>query len=176
MRGATEATAGASPAPEGRRKERLDRGLKVRTEGLYAVNSFREMGYLVGPRLLLVLGLALLPVVLPNLYWQRVLCVAGAYALLAVSFDFLANYVGLVCVGGAFMTGIGGYTAGIFTYYLNVPWPISILLGTVSGCGTGDSAVAALVAAARNLLRHTHVHVSVLGPRSDPGSRHTRGD
>lgn len=133
MRGATEATAGAPLAPEGRRKERLDRGLKVRTEGLYAIGSWREISYLVGPRLLLVLTLVILPLVLPNLYWQRVLCVAGAYALLAVSFDFLANYVGLVCVGGAFMTGIGGYLSGVFTYYLSVPWPISIFLGTVLG-------------------------------------------
>jgi len=115
------------------RRERLDRGLKVRTEGLYAVSSWREILYLVGPRALLVLGLLLLPVLAPNLYWQRVLCVAGAYALLAITFDFLANYVGLVCVGGAFMTGVGGYVSGIFTYYLGFPWPVSILLGTVLG-------------------------------------------
>lgn len=156
-------------------EERLDRGLKVRTEGLYAVNSFREMGYLVGPRLLLVLGLALLPIVLPNLYWQRVLCVAGAYALLAVSFDFLANYVGLVCVGGAFMTGIGGYTAGIFTYYLNVPWPISILLGTVLG-----AALVTLLWLPSSPLRGIYFAILTFMfpffcPRSDPGSRHTRG-
>lgn len=115
------------------RKERLDRGLKVRTEGLYAVSSWREMLYLAGPRVLLVLGLLLLPLILPNLYWQRVLCVAGAYALLAISFDFLANYVGLVCVGGAFMTGVGGYISGIFSYYLGFPWYVSIILGTVLG-------------------------------------------
>jgi len=34
------------------RKERIDRGIKVRTEGLYAISSYREILYLLGPRLL----------------------------------------------------------------------------------------------------------------------------
>jgi ABC-type branched-subunit amino acid transport system permease subunit len=46
-------------------------------------------------------GLLLSPFFL-EMYWQRVLCVAGVYALLALSFDFLAEFVGLVCLGGAF--------------------------------------------------------------------------
>lgn len=132
MNGLAKSTRDVAASLEERRKERLDRGIKVRTEGIYALSSYREIAYLVGPRLLLILGLAILPVLLPNVYWQRVLCVAGAYGLLAVSFDFLANYVGLVCVGGAFMTGMGGFTAGALTYYLNVPWLVSILVGTVA--------------------------------------------
>ena len=99
-----------------RRKERLDRGIKVRTEGLYALSSWREMGYLLLPRLLLILGLLSLPLWL-DMYWQRVLCQAGIYALLALGFDFLAEYVGLVCLGGAFFIGAGGYISGLLNAY-----------------------------------------------------------
>ena len=44
-----------------RRKERIDRGIKVRTEGIYAVSSWQEVTYLVLPRLILIVGLLLLP-------------------------------------------------------------------------------------------------------------------
>src|SRR3989339_1141239 len=92
-----------------KRKERLDRGIKARTEGLYAVSSWREVGYLVAPRAGLILALLIAPLIVPGLYWQRVLALAGVYALLGISFDFLAGRVGLVCIGGAFMIGVGGY-------------------------------------------------------------------
>jgi branched-chain amino acid transport system permease protein len=45
------------------RKERIDRGLKVRTEGIYAITSAREILYLMGPRILLIVGLLALPLV-----------------------------------------------------------------------------------------------------------------
>ncbi|MGZ3558013.1 MAG: branched-chain amino acid ABC transporter permease, partial [Thermodesulfobacteriota bacterium] len=75
-----------------RRRERLDRGIKVRAEGLYALTSWREMFYLLVPRVVLIFGLLLSPFLL-EMYWQRVLCQAGIYALLALGFDFLAEYV-----------------------------------------------------------------------------------
>jgi hypothetical protein len=46
-----------------RRQERIDRGIKVRTDGLYALMSWRELAYLIAPRLLLIVGLLLLPLV-----------------------------------------------------------------------------------------------------------------
>ena len=58
------------------RKKRLDRSVKVRSTGLYALNSYREMTYLLAPRLLLILGLLALPLFLDQ-YWQRVFCTAG---------------------------------------------------------------------------------------------------
>lgn len=66
-----------------RRKERLDRGIKVRSDGIYALLSWRELGYLVLPRLLLIVGLLLLPQVMPSLYWERVISNVCLYALLA---------------------------------------------------------------------------------------------
>ncbi|MEN6615811.1 MAG: branched-chain amino acid ABC transporter permease [Syntrophorhabdus sp.] len=116
------------------RKERIDRGLKVRTEGIYAISSLREILYLMGPRILLIVGLLALPFVFElSPYWKKVINIMCAYALLAISFDFLANYVGLVCLGGAFFTGIGGYFAAIFNTNLGMPFWLSIPCATIAG-------------------------------------------
>ena len=119
-----------------RRLERVDRGIKVRSETLYALSSWQEIAYLVAPRALLIGGFALLPLVLlPWPYWGRVVLSVCVLALLAVSFDFLANYVGLVCLGGAFFYGVGGYAAALLNTRLGLPPVVSIpaasLLGAV---------------------------------------------
>ena len=119
-------------AEKERRRKRLDRSVKVRCEGLYAVSSWREMGFLAMPRLLLILGLLFLPLTL-DMYWQRVLCTAGIYALLALSFDFLAEYVGLVCLGGAMFIGFGGYTSGVLNAYFEWPPVVTIPIATLGG-------------------------------------------
>jgi branched-chain amino acid transport system permease protein len=79
-----------------RRKERLDRGIKVRTDGIYALMSWRELSYLTLPRMVLILGMLALPFLAPGMYWQRVFSIVCVYALLALSFDLMAHYVGLV--------------------------------------------------------------------------------
>lgn len=104
-----------------RRKERIDRGIKVRSDGIYALMSWRELAYLTAPRLLLIVGLLLLPILLPSMYWQRVITIACIYALLAIGFDFLAHYVGLVCLGGAFFVGVGGYMAALLNTAIGLP-------------------------------------------------------
>jgi branched-chain amino acid transport system permease protein len=62
-----------------------------------------------------------------------VLGLAGVYAMLALSFDFLAGRVGLVCIGGAFMIGVGGYISGGLNYYLKLPVALTIPIGTFGG-------------------------------------------
>jgi branched-chain amino acid transport system permease protein len=111
-----------------RRKERIDRGIKVRTEGIYAVSSWQEVTYLVLPRLILIVGLLLLPLIIPSLYWKRVISIAAIYALLALGFDFLAHFVGLVSLGGAFFIGVGGYTAALLNKSLGLPPVLTIPL------------------------------------------------
>lgn len=115
------------------RKERIDRGIKVRSEGIYSLMSLREMSFLALPRFILIAGLLALPVLMPGLYWQRVISIVCIYALLAISFDFLAHYVGLVCLGGAFFIGTGGYIAGILNSYFAFPVFVSIPLATLLG-------------------------------------------
>lgn len=118
---------------EQRRKERLDRGIKVRADSLYAIMSWRELGYLTAPRLLLIAGLLLLPLLMPSMYWQRVISVVCIYALLAMSFDLLAHYVGLVSLGGAFFIGVGGYISAMLNTALGVPPLLSIPAAALSG-------------------------------------------
>jgi len=118
---------------EQRRKERIDRGIKVRSEGIYALMSIRELSYLVLPRLVLIAGLLVLPIALPGMYWQRVLSITCIYALLAISFDFLAHHVGLVSLGGAFFVGTGGYLAAIFNTTFGLPPWLTIPLATLAG-------------------------------------------
>ena len=118
------------------RLERLDRGIKVRTEGIYAISSWREMGYLLVPRLVLIVGLLTLPLLMPSAYWQRVISNACIYALLAIGFDLLAHFVGLVSLGGAFFIGVGGYLAGILSAYkgmsmlLTIPIAVKAIRGS----------------------------------------------
>src|SRR4030065_1813491 len=116
-----------------RRQERLDRGIKVRSDGIYALLSWRELGYLVLPRLVLIAGLLLLPLVMPGLYWQRVISNVCLYALLALSFDFLAHFVGLVSLGGALYIGTGAYLAAILNKKLGLSLLFTIPAASITG-------------------------------------------
>lgn len=118
---------------EERRKERLDRGIKVRTDGIYALMSLRELSYLTVPRLVLIVGMLILPLVMPSMYWQRVISIVCIYALLALSFDFLAHFVGLVSLGGAFFIGTGGYLAAIMNTSFGLPIILTIPISTLLG-------------------------------------------
>jgi branched-chain amino acid transport system permease protein len=116
-----------------RRKERLDRGIKVRSDGIYALMSWRELAYLTLPRLVLIAGMLLLPLMMPGLYWQRVISVVCIYALLALSFDFLAHFAGLVSLGGALFIGTGAYLAAILNKQLGLSLILTIPLASLSG-------------------------------------------
>ena len=115
------------------RKERIDRGIKVRTEGIYALMSLRELSYLTLPRLVLIAGMLALPMALTSLYWQRVISIACIYALLALSFDFLAHFLGLVSLGGAFFIGVGGYLAAVCNTFFGWPIFLTIPVATLTG-------------------------------------------
>lgn len=121
------------PEKEQQRQERIDRGIKVRTDGLYALMSWRELAYLSLPRLVLILGLLALPMIMPGMYWQRVISIVCIYAFLAIGFDFLAHYVGLVSLGGAFFVGTGGYISALLntTFGLSplITIPAAMLIG-----------------------------------------------
>jgi branched-chain amino acid transport system permease protein len=120
---------------EQQRKERIDRGIKIRSDSIYAMMSYRELSYLTLPRLILIVGMLMIPLVVPSMYWQRVFTISCIYALLAISFDFLAHYVGLVSLGAAFFVGTGGYLAAIANTSLGLsPW-LTVPLATLVGGG-----------------------------------------
>jgi branched-chain amino acid transport system permease protein len=114
-----------------KRKERIDRGIKVRSQDIFALTSWREMLYLAGPRLLPGVGFLVLPVVL-GVYWQTVLLSVAVFALLAISWDILAQS-GMVSLGQALFFGMGAYSSGILNHYWGIPPLLAIPLATLSG-------------------------------------------
>lgn len=118
---------------QGRRKERLDRGIKIRSDSIYALMSGKEIAYLLVPRLVLIGGFLLLPLIMPSIYWQRVVSIVCIYCLLAISFDFLAHHVGLVSLGGAFFIGVGGYLAAILNTSFGLNPLFTIPAATIFG-------------------------------------------
>lgn len=114
-----------------RRKERIDRGIKARSDDIFALSSYREMLYVAVPPVLPVIALLVLPLILPP-YWQKVLLQACIFALLAMSWDFLVS-VGMVSLGQALFFGMGAYVAGCLDYYAGFPIWLTIPMATLVG-------------------------------------------
>lgn len=114
-----------------KRKERIDRGIKVRAEDIFALCSWREMLYHSAPRLLPTVGFLVLPLVL-DVYWQRVFLSVAVFGLLAISWDILAQS-GMVSLGQALFFGMGAYCSGVLNHYFGVPPLVSIPIATVLG-------------------------------------------
>lgn len=116
------------------RKERLDRGIKARCEDIFALSSYREILYLMFPRVLPVLVLLILPLLqgVIGLYWEKVLMITCMIALLALSWDLMAS-VGLISLGQALFFGAGAYITGYLNYAFKLPPIITIPLGTIGG-------------------------------------------
>lgn len=118
------------------RKERLDRGIKVRTDDIFAIASLRDLAYLLLPRLLLVGGFLILPLLggIIGAYWVNVFLIAAVVALMAISWDFLSS-AGLVSLGHSMFFGVGAYLAGALNHYWGMPpllsIPAAILIGSV---------------------------------------------
>ena len=114
-----------------KRKERIDRGINVRAGDVFALCSWREMLYLAGPRLLPVIVCLLLPLIL-DAYWQKVFLAVAVFALLAISWDILAQ-TGMISLGQALFFGMGAYATGILNHYWKMPPVLTIPLATVLG-------------------------------------------
>ncbi|TET92818.1 MAG: branched-chain amino acid ABC transporter permease [Desulfobacteraceae bacterium] len=113
------------------RKKRLDRGIKVRSDSVFAISSYREILYLVLPRVVPVITLLVLPLILKG-YWGKVLVFACMYGLLALSWDFLAS-CGLFSLGQSLFFGFGAYVAGTLSYYLHLTPAIILPIATLGG-------------------------------------------
>ncbi|MFH1115108.1 MAG: branched-chain amino acid ABC transporter permease [Pseudomonadota bacterium] len=114
-----------------KRKERIDRGIKARSDDIFAVTSWREMLYVALPPAIPVMILLVLPFFLP-VYWQKVFVSTAVFALLAMSWDFLVS-AGMVSLGQALFFGVGAYAAGALDHYLGLPIWLTIPLGTLIG-------------------------------------------
>jgi branched-chain amino acid transport system permease protein len=114
-----------------KRKERIDRGIKVRSEDIFALTSWREMLYLSAPRLIPAIVFLVLPLVLEP-YWQRVLLSVAIFALLAISWDILAQS-GMVSLGQALFFGVGAYCSGIMNHYFGISPFFAIPAAAIAG-------------------------------------------
>ena len=113
------------------RRERLDRGIKARSDSIFALSSYREALYLVFPRALVIVGLLILPFVLDE-YWTKVLIITCVMAILALSWDFIA-LAGMLSLGQALFFGIGSYLSGIMNHYMGLSPFFCIPLATMVG-------------------------------------------
>jgi branched-chain amino acid transport system permease protein len=120
--------------PRGFRRERVDRGIKVRSDDIFVIASLRDLSYVVVPRAVAMLALLLFPLLGAAVggYGQTVMLNTLVIALLAMSWDLLAS-VGLVSLGQSLFFGIGGYCAGFLDARLGVPPALGIPLATVAG-------------------------------------------
>ena len=114
-----------------RRKERLDRGIKARSEDIFALSSWREMLYLAAPRVLPLI-LIVCFIIFASPYWKRVVVSMAVFGILAISWDFLVS-AGLVSLGQALFFGIGAYIAGALNHTWGLPFWITIPVATVGG-------------------------------------------
>ncbi len=116
------------------RRERLDRGIKVRSDDIFALAGWAELVYLAGPRVLAWAVLLAFPLLRPwtGEYWQTVFLVTVAVMLAAVSWAFLEN-VGLVSLGQSLFMGAGGYLTALAALEFRFPAPLAVLAGTAAG-------------------------------------------
>jgi branched-chain amino acid transport system permease protein len=127
----------SATAPDTRRRERIDRGIKVRAGDVFALLSWREMAYLAVPRVVPVALILLAPLVLSP-YWSRVLLSVAVFALLAISWDILAQ-TGMVSLGQSLFFGMGAYIAGTLNHYYALPVSVTLPVATLGGAAVSTA-------------------------------------
>lgn len=118
----------------GYRKERLDRGIKARTDDIFAIGSYREIMYLTLPRLIIIAALLIFPLLksITGMYWQNIIMITCVIALLALSWDLLHS-VGLISLGQAVFFGVGAYITGYLGHQFGLSPLVTIPIATVLG-------------------------------------------
>jgi len=114
-----------------KRKERIDRGIKARTDDVFALTSWREMLYLAAPRVIPLAVFLILPLFL-DAYWQKVLLSVAIFGLLAISWDIMAQ-TGMVSLGQALFFGMGAYCSGLMNHYFGISPFITLPVAAVFG-------------------------------------------
>ena len=94
--------------------------------------SLRILGFAV-----LIAALILLPHILPNTYFIRVIDMVGIFIILATGSNILTGYTGQLSMGQAAFYGLGAYCSGLLHLYLGMGFwaalPLAIALAVVFG-------------------------------------------
>ena len=123
-----------SSPPHGFRRERVDRGVTVRTRDVFALASVRDLAWLLLPRVLPVVALLGFPLLGSRMsgYAKTVVLNTLVISQLALSWDLLAS-AGLISLGQAFFFGLGGYTSGWLNARFGLSPLLAIPLATLAG-------------------------------------------
>ena len=78
--------------------------------------------------LLILAALMMLPFIMTNRFYLRLMTEILIYGLLAMSLDVLLGYTGLLSFMHAVYMGIGAYAAGLFLKYVDPSAPLWLLL------------------------------------------------
>ena len=86
------------------------------------------------PYLIIMALLAVVPVVVTNLYHIQVMIFIGIYTILTLSLNLLNGYVGLLSIGHAAFYGVGAYASAKLVMTVGLPFPLAMLgAGAVAG-------------------------------------------
>lgn len=123
------------------RKERIDRGIFVRSADIFALSSWQEITYLVLPRAIPFALLLVLPLVLQlsgNSYWAKVMVVLAIMGIMAMSWDLL-RMAGMFSLGQSLFFGLGSYVAAALNHYFHWPIYLTIPAGAIGGALLGTA-------------------------------------
>jgi branched-chain amino acid transport system permease protein len=73
----------------------------------------------------------LIPLVVTNPYYLKILITFGIYSLLAFSLNFIVGYIGEISFGHAAFFGLGAYFSALTMEYLGVNFWVSLVLSLV---------------------------------------------
>jgi len=87
--------------------------------------------------LLFCLILLLLPLVMSNPYYLRILIMASIFAIFAASWDLLSGFTGQISFGHALFFGVAAYTSALLNLNIGLPPWLTIPLGALAAVVAG---------------------------------------
>jgi branched-chain amino acid transport system permease protein len=102
--------------------------------------QFREEIFVLPSRtivLLFCLALFLLPLIMTEPYYLRILIMASIFAIFAASWDLLSGFTGQVNFGHALFFGVAAYTAALLNANVGLPPWLTIPLGALAAVLAG---------------------------------------
>ena len=79
----------------------------------------------------------ILPLLLPNTYFIRIMNMVGIYILLATGSNILTGYAGQLSMGQAAFYGVGAYTVGLMSLYLRADFFLVLPMAILAACVFG---------------------------------------
>jgi branched-chain amino acid transport system permease protein len=114
--------------------------------------SQTSLGHIV-----VLVALLAVPFIQPQSYFLHIVSLAMIFAVAALGMQLLLGFAGQLSIGQAAFLGIGGYTSGILTTQLAVPFPLAFIAAGIV------PALVSLVLVPITRLRGVYLGVATLG-------------